>query len=274
MAATSILDVAALAARIPDGAFLAVPPDYSNVPMALTHALIRRGARNLRLLGVPTSGIQADLLIGAGAVQAMETAAVSLGELGPAPRFTQAVVSGRLKTVDTTCPAIHAALQAAEKGLPFIPLRGLLGSDLLRHRADWKVIDNPFADGPDPIVLLPAIRPDFAVFHARWAGRQGNVWVGRRRELMTMAHAARKTLVTVEAIFDGDLLAEDELAAGTIAGLYVDAIALAPRGAWPMGLADHYPADTAHLADYARKARTDDGFRAYLAEQNLAPVHA
>ncbi|MCC7271610.1 MAG: CoA synthetase [Alphaproteobacteria bacterium] len=274
MASTDFIELKSLADRIPDGAFVAIPPDYSNVPMALTHALLRRPVRDLRLLCVPTSGIQADLLIGAGAVTSIECAAVSLGEQGPAPRFTAAVVGGSLRYVDTTCPAIHAALQAAEKGLPFIPLRGLLGSDLLRHRTDWKVIDNPFADGPDPIVLLPAIRPEFAVFHARWADRQGNVWVGRRRELMTMAHAARKTLVTVEAIFDGDLLAEDELAAGTIAGLYVDAIAVAPRGAWPMGLADLYPADTAHLADYARKARTDAGFSAYLADQHLAPVDA
>ncbi|MGE0718752.1 MAG: CoA transferase subunit A, partial [Alphaproteobacteria bacterium] len=180
MAQTQVVDLKALAARIPDGASLAIPPDYSNVPMALTHALLRRGARDLRLLCVPTSGIQADLLIGAGAVAEVECAAVSLGEQGPAPRFTAAVVGGSLKYVDSTCPAIHAALQASEKGLPFMPLRGILGSDILAHRPDWKVIDNPFAEGPDPIVVLPALKPDIAVFHARWADRQGNIWVGRR----------------------------------------------------------------------------------------------
>jgi len=275
MTATQVLSLAELAQRVPDGAELAIPPDYSNVPVALTQALIRRGARELRLLCVPTSGYQADLLIGAGAVARIECAAVSFGELGPAPRFTAAVVSGRLAIVDSTCPAIHAALQAAEKGLPFMALRGLIGSDILRHRPDWALIDNPFAaEGPDPIVLLPAIRPDVAVFHARWADSQGNVWLGRRRELMTMAHAARRTLVTVEAIFEGDLLAEEELAAGTLSGLYVDAVAVAPRGAAPLGLHDLYAADTAHLADYARRARTEEGFLSYLAEQGLAPVAA
>ncbi|BBK37205.1 CoA synthetase [Allostella sp. ATCC 35155] len=274
MAATQFIDLAELADRIPDGAFLALPPDYSNVPMAMTHALLRRPARDMRLLCVPTSGIQADLLIGAGCVAAIECAAVSLGEQGPAPRFTNAVVNGSLKFVDSTCPAIHAALQASEKGLPFMPLRGILGSDILANRPDWKVIDNPFAEEKDPIVLLPAIRPDFAVFHARWADRQGNVWIGRRRELMTMAHAARRSFVTVEAVFDGDLLAEDELAAGTIPGIYVDAVALAPRGAWPMGLADLYAPDVAHLADYAKLARSDAGFREYLAQNHLEPAHA
>lgn len=262
-----------LVAAIRPGMLVAIPPDYSGVSIAATRAIIRQGIRDLRLIAVPTSGMQADLLVGAGCVAELEAAAVTLGEAGPAPRFNEAIVGRTLRMRDTTCPAIHAALQAAEKGIPFIPLRGLIGSDILAHRADWRVVDNPFGAG-DPIALLPAIQPDIALFHAAKADRDGNVWVGRRRELMTMAHAARKTLVTVEAIFDGDLLAEDELAAGTIAGLYVDAIAVAPRGAWPMGLADLYPADTAHLADYARKARTDAGFSAYLADQHLAPVDA
>ena len=46
---------------------------------------------------------------------------------------------------------------AAQKGSPFMPMRGLIGSDLLRHRSDWRVIDNPMADGGDPIVLIPAM---------------------------------------------------------------------------------------------------------------------
>ena len=66
-----------------------------------------------------------------------------------------------------------------------MPLRGVLGTDVLKHRPDWKVIDNPFGDG-DPIVLLPAIRPDVALFHAPMADRNGNVWIGRQRELVTM----------------------------------------------------------------------------------------
>ena len=75
-----------------------------------------------------------------------------------------------------------------------------------RQRDDWKVIDNPFADGDDPIVLLPAIRPDFALFHAPLADRHGNVYIGRQRDLLTMAHAAQHTLVTVEALTDDDLM--------------------------------------------------------------------
>ena len=68
--------------------------------------------------------------------------------------------------LDATCPAIHAGAARGEKGVPFVPLRGILGSDLLAHRPDWKVIDNPFAAG-DAIVVIPAIRPDVALFTRR-----------------------------------------------------------------------------------------------------------
>jgi glutaconate CoA-transferase subunit A len=211
--------------------------------------------------------MQADLLIGAGAVETLETSAVSLGEFGLAPRFTAAILKGAIRMRDATCPALHAAFQAAEKGVPFMPLRGLIGSDVLKNRPDWKVIDNPFddtAEGSDPIVLLPAIKPDVALFHAPMADRDGNVWIGRQRELMTMAHAAEKTIATVEKIFDGNLLADKTLAAGTIPGFYVESVAVAERGCWPLPLPDHYAWDAEHLKEYAGLAATEDGFQQYL----------
>ena len=130
-------------APITDGCVLAVPRDVSGVAMAATRALIRRGVRRLHLVALPTSSLQADLLIGAGCVESIETSAVSLGEFGPAPRFTAAVMAGAIAVKDATCPALHAAFQAAEKGVPFMPLRGLIGSDLLAHRPDWKVVGQP-----------------------------------------------------------------------------------------------------------------------------------
>src|SRR5258708_34980507 len=151
-----------------DGCVLAVPRESSGVPMAATRALIRRGIKRLHLIALPTSTLQTDLLIGAGCVETLETSAVSLGEFGLAPRFTAAILAGSIRMKDATCPALHAAFQAAEKGVPFMPLRGLLGTDVLRNRPDWKVVDNPFedtSDGSDPIVLLPAIKPDVALFH-------------------------------------------------------------------------------------------------------------
>ena len=260
------MDPDALAAFVPDGALLALPPDNSLAPCAFARALVRRGARNLRLLGVPVSGFATDLLIGAGCVAEVETSAVTLGEAGLAPRFTAAVLAGTIVVRDSTCPAIHTMLQASEKGVPFMPLRGILGSDVLTHRPDWRVMQNPFSDVPDEIVLLPALRPDIAAFHAVMADTAGNVWVGRRRELATIAHASKRVLVTVERITDKNLLEDERLAPGTISATYVDQVAIAKRGAWPIALFDEYDADPAHVAAYAKAARTESGFQAYLAE--------
>jgi len=250
-------------AVIRDGCLLVVPREVSGVPMAATRALIRRGLKRLHLVALPTSSLQADLLIGAGCVATLETSAVSLGEFGPAPRFSAAVTAGTITMKDATCPALHAALQASEKGVPFIPLRGLIGSDVLKYRGDWKVIDNPFGNS-DPIVLLPAIKPDVALIHAPMADRDGNVWIGRQRELATMAHAAARTVATVEKIHNGNLLDDPVLAAGTLPGFYVESVAIAERGAWPLGLPDHYAADAEHLALYAKMAASEQGFAEYL----------
>jgi len=261
----------AIAEQIPDGCHLALPPEYAPCAMEVIRALVRRGVRGLRLLGVPQFGFQADLLIGANCVAEVETAAVTLGESGLAPRFTHAAKTGGIRILDTTCPAIHAALQASEKGVPFMPLRGLLGSDVVARRDDWKTENNPFAEGnDDPIVYLPAIQPDAALFHAPRADRKGNIWIGVRRELMLMAHASKATYVTAEEIVDEDLLANPELAPGTIPALYVSAIAQASRGAWPLGLPNLYGRDNDHLAIYARMARDENGFQSYLEEWVLA----
>jgi len=263
-------DLRAMAAGIRPGMRVALPVDYAGVSMAMTRPMIAHGAGSLDLVCVPTGGLQVDQLIGAGLVRSVETSAVSLGEAGGAPRFNQAVKDGSIGLCDSTCPAIHAGLMAAQKGSPFVPLRGLLGTDVLRHRDDWRVIDNPFAAEGDPIVLIPAIRPDVAIFHAAMADRFGNVWIGRRRELAAMAYASARTLITVERIVDHDLLADEMTAAGTLPALYVTAIAAAPRGAWPYGLWGEYTTDTNELIRYAKAARTEAGFAGYMAQEAAA----
>jgi glutaconate CoA-transferase subunit A len=261
----AVCELAELAAAVPDGAKLVIAQDNCGVSMAATRELVRRGVRGLHLVCVPISGLQADILIGAGAVATLETSAITLGEFGPAQRFIDALRHGRIRMLDSTCPAVHAALQAGQKGLPFIPLRGLIGSDLLASRADWKVIDNPFQPG-DPIAVLPAINPDIALFHAPLADRAGNVYIGRRRELLTMAHASKQTFVTVEAISEHNLFDDPMLAPGVVPALYVSRVALARQGAWPVGLPEHYGADDAAISRYVQSARTDEGFRRFLDE--------
>jgi glutaconate CoA-transferase subunit A len=263
MHAASLCDLRSLAAMIPHGAKLAVPSDNSGVAMEATRELVRRRVRNLHLICVPVAGLQADIMIGAGLVGTIETSAVTLGEFGTAPRFAAALGQRKVRVIDATCPAIHAALQAAQKGIPFIPLRGLIGTDVLANRSDWKVIDNPFQAG-DPIVLLPAMQPDIALFHAPLADRHGNVFIGRWRELLTLAHAARQTFVTVEAITERNLLEDPDRSAGVIPALYVTCIARAPRGAWPLRFGNDYPMDEEAVGGYVAAAGTQGGFEDWL----------
>jgi glutaconate CoA-transferase subunit A len=234
--------------------------------MAATRALIRKGVKNLQLVCVPSSSMQADMLIGAGCVASIQAGAVLLYEYGPAARFVEAQQTGSIVVKEATCPAIRAGLDAAERGLPFMPVRGIIGSDILRHRSDeWKVLENPYPPH-DPIVIVPAIRPDVALFHAPLADRHGNIWVGRRGSLKLMARAAKKTLATFEYLYEGSLFDDPEKIPGLVSANDVTAIAHQPHGAWPLHFGKDYPEDAAHMAIYARASRSPETFADYLDE--------
>ncbi|MEO8627471.1 MAG: CoA-transferase [Betaproteobacteria bacterium] len=266
-----------LAQSVANGAKVAIPSPNTGVAMAATLELLRYGVHDLHLVCVPTSGLQADVMIGAGAVAAVETSAISLGEFGTGPRFAAAARESSVRILEATCAAIHAAVQAGQKGIPFIPVRGLLETDVLANRPDWKTIANPF-DPDDPIVVLPAIRPDVALFHAPLADRYGNVFIGRWRELLTMSHAAHETLVTVERMTDDNLMDDPNRAPAVIPSLYITRIAHVPRGAAPVRFGDEYETDQAFMSRYAAAARTAEGFRDFLrdwlAETAPSPVAA
>jgi glutaconate CoA-transferase subunit A len=191
----------------------------------------------------------------------VETSGVSLHELGAAPRFTQAVKAGRLKVLDATCPAVYAALQAGAKGQPFAPLRGLIGSDLLRHRSDYRVIDNPYAPG-DAIVVVPAINADVAIFHADQADAEGNVWIGRDRDRLLAAHAANRVLVTVDRVVLGCFFDDEVLAAGVIPASCIEALAVVPGAGLPLTADGRL--DLAEVQRYQRAAQDDAAFDDYL----------
>ncbi len=257
-------NISELTSSVTDGAKICIPADYAGVSMAATRSMIRQGKRDLHVVCVPTSGFQAELMIGAGMVRTLETSAITMGEYGPAPQFSMAVKNGKVQLVDATCPAIHAALQASIKGIPFMPLRGIIGSDLLTHHPDWKVIQNPFSPEQDPITAIPAIAPDIALFHAPMADRDGNLWVGRKKELYNMAQASKGCLVTVEKIVEGSLFDNEEIAAGVIPALYISGICVAENGSWPLSFWHGGEEDSDHLQTYMRTASSEAGFEHYL----------
>ncbi|OUU75875.1 MAG: hypothetical protein CBC29_00810 [Methylococcaceae bacterium TMED69] len=221
----------AMVATITSGSSLAL--FKNSVSYEIGAQLLNSAVTDLHVITVPTGGLLIDLLIKHQKISHIETSGVSLGEDGPAKNFTAAMEGKNLidsehrgngiKITDATCPAIYAGLQAAEKGIPFMPIRGLLGSDILQKREELKVINNPFKKD-DLIVCVPPIVPDFTFFHVPLADSQGNIFIGSDSELKLLAHVSKKTLVSADMIVETNLLKDPDYKNNTISNFYIDGI--------------------------------------------------
>jgi len=148
-------------------------------------------------------------------------------------------------------------------GVPYVPVLGLYGTDLLKRRDDMVVAVDPF-DGRTLTVVARAMRPDVAVFHARTADRQGNVSCGYEVEAVMLAEASSHVIVTAETIVER--LAEKDAVGTFIPGIHVDAVAHAPFGAHPAGCDGLYGPDKAHMVRYVAAAKDAASFAEYLRE--------
>lgn len=146
-------------------------------------------------------------------------------------------------------------------GVPYVPVIGLVGTDLLERRDDMVIAVDPF-DGKTRSVVAKALRPDVAVFHAQKADRQGNVSCGYEAEAVILAEASKHVIVTAETIVDR--LTEKEATGAFIPGIHVDAVAHAPFGAHPAGCAGLYGPDKIHMARYVAASQDDASFDEYL----------
>jgi glutaconate CoA-transferase subunit A len=158
---------------------------------------------------------------------------------------------------------MYSMVQAGSMGVPLIAVRGLLGSDILAHRPDLLVIDNPF-NSLEQLVVAPPIRPDVAVFHALKADRAGNAVTPGLRDDLMMARAARHVIVTSEEIVDGELTPQDAMNNTFLPAIDVDVVLHTPHGAHPCGCGDLYSKDHEHFKEYIEAARDESDFRAYL----------
>jgi len=146
-------------------------------------------------------------------------------------------------------------------GLPFMPVRGLIGTDYLRIRSDLAIIRNPYGD--DDLVAIPAIRPGLSLIHGIKGDRYGNVLTDKRESDPLLARAADHTVASVEEIVAEVVPEPDRI---VIPGLYVDAVVHLPAGAWPTACPGCYEIDDAEIRRYLVAAKTTESFRGYLAE--------
>ena len=146
--------------------------------------------------------------------------------------------------------------------IPFVPVRGLLCTDYMKVRPDFRVLANPY-DPREDIALVPAIAPDVAVFHGIRGDRHGNVITSGVLDAKLIAQASRRAVATVEEISEGDLTREPHTGV-LVPGIHVSAVVHAPRGAHPTAFEGKYPVDAEHVREYVKAAESDAAFAAWL----------
>jgi len=162
------------------------------------------------------------------------------------------------------------ALQAGASGLPFTPVPGLIGSDLMTVRPDFRIIDDPYVQGMR-IAIVPAITPDIALVHALCADLDGNLVVSASGDDPLLIRASRTVIATTEAIVSSPVTSIGACEQ-IVPGIYVDVVAPAPRGSHPLACPGRYERDAAHLAAYVQAARDPAAFAAYLRRYVFEPA--
>jgi glutaconate CoA-transferase subunit A len=252
----------------------------SRNPMAITYEIIRQGIRNLHLV-CHSQGQSFDLLIGAGAVKRVEVAYGAMGRFASTcVRFRKAAERGEIEVEDYSNNQMSLRFLAGSLGMPFIPSRSGLGTDLLTKdgfSADIRGKDkvalkkfaltrNPFSTEGEDILLLPALMPDVALIHAQYVGEDGTVRIkGLTFADLEEAKSADVVIVTCEEIVPREFIRLDP-DQNALPPFLVDAIVRVPYGAHPTACRFFYDYDAKHLNMYKDVAKSDDSFKRYLDE--------
>lgn len=249
------------AAKVRDGDVVALGGGLSaRLPMALVRELIRQGRRDLHLVG-SAHGIDVDLLVAANAVAICEESYVGFEQdLGLAPAYRRAAEGGELRIAESCCITMLTQLRAAETGVPFLPVRGVMGSDIRSLHPEYAEITCPFTG--EVLVAVPALSPDVALIHASLGDRHGNLHFAMPYVLdERFASASQLVVATVERLAS----TEEVTSAGiTVPAHVVAAVAEAPFGAHPSSCYPDYAYDRNHLREYVATAATAKGATDYL----------
>jgi glutaconate CoA-transferase subunit A len=262
----------AIAELLPDACSVALGLQMEQmIPFAAGHEIMRQKKRGLTLIG-PISDILFDQMIGAGCVERVTAAWVGNVMMGSAYNFRREVESGRVKVTNMTNFAVALALQAASMGVPFLPTRTALGSDVPGANPFFKVIDDPFGQRPttddqrpDRLHAVKALAPDVAIVHVQRADAQGNAhcW-GNFGVMIEGVRAAKKVIVVAEEVVASEVIASDPNRT-VIPGFLVSAVIECPMGAHPSPVQGYYKRDDAFFRQYHEQTKTPADFDAWAA---------
>jgi acyl CoA:acetate/3-ketoacid CoA transferase alpha subunit len=229
-------------------------------PMSLVNEIVRQGKKDLRVAG---QGVfELDMLLAAGLVKALDHTYIGLEVYGISNCLRREVESGRLETcVEWSNAGIAWRFKAAAMGVPFIPVRSMLGTDTLKYSAA-KVVECPFTG--DPIALLPALILDVGLIHVHRADKYGNAQIdGISGFAFELARASKRLLISAEEIIDTELIRSQP--DRTIIPYYlVDAVVEAPFGSHPGEMCYVYERDEAHIKSWVEASKTPETAQTYL----------
>jgi len=248
----------AIAAHVPDSASVALGCQMEQmIPFAAGHEMMRQRKRDLTLIG-PISDILFDQMIGAGCVRQIIAAWVGNVMMGSAYNFRREVESGRVGVTNLTNFAVALALQAGAMGVPFLPTRTALGSDIARDNTFFAEIDSPFDKGK--LHAVRALTPDVTIVHVQRADEHGNAhcW-GNFGVMIEAVRAAKKVIVVAEEIVSPEVIASDPNRT-VIPGFLVSAVVEERFGAHPSPVQGYYKRDDAFFRQYHEQSRTQDDF--------------
>ncbi len=242
------------------------------IPFAATYELIRQGKRDLNMIA-PISDASTDMLIGAGCVGAITGAWVGNVSGGLGHNYRRAAEKGipnKIVINDYSNFSVGMALFAAAYGMPYAPVRSILGSGIAENPT-FKKAQNPFAEKDEPVVLVPPLKPDVTILAVQRADRGGNCHFWGSNGLCQEAGlAAERVIIVANEIVDDSVIASDPSRI-LVPGFRVDAVCEVPAGTHPSPLTGRWLRDSAFFNDYHARSRDVDGFKAWLDEWVFDP---
>lgn len=220
-----------------------------NHPMPIIRGLVRRGARGLTVIGAATAGLEIDLLIGAGCVERVVAPYVGAELYAPIGHcYRAAAEAGDVEVAETTEYLLYSQLEAAARGLGFLPWRGGVGTDIPNLNPDYVEFADPI--NGEPYLAAPALHPDWAIIHVAQADVYGNGQHGGARfGDRLLSRAAERVMITTERIVPNAEIRRDPFATSIP---YADVVVEAPFGAHPYASHGHYVEDEEAIRDYVR----------------------
>src|SRR5262249_15475051 len=225
------------------------------------HEIIRQKKRDLRLIG-PISDILFDQLVGAGCVKDIVAAWVGNVMMGSAYNFRRAVENEEIRVFNMTNFSIALGLQAGAMGVPFLPTRTAIGSDVPKGNRFYYRIISPF-EPKETLMAVRAIVPDVTIVHVQRADEEGNAhcW-GNFGVMIEGVRAAKKVIVVAEEIVSSEVISSDPNRT-VIPGFVVSAVVESPFGAHPSPLQGYYKRDDAFFEQYHQETKTKSSYEAW-----------